>query len=98
MNNDTQEWYHRGTTCFCTGRYAEAIEVFERALEGDLTPKRPCCTRGSVDRLGLFYEAVLCCDHALEVDDRFADAWFVKGLALFKCRSTRMLLGALKRL
>ncbi len=38
----------------------------------------------AVDRLGLFQEAVLSCDHALEVDDQYSDTWFIKGLALFR--------------
>jgi tetratricopeptide (TPR) repeat protein len=38
----------------------------------------------AVDRLGLFQEAVLSCDHALEVDDEYSDTWFIKGLALFR--------------
>ena len=85
MNSDTKEWYHRGTTLFCTGRYAEAIEVFERALESDPGAKEALVAlAAAVDRLGLFYEAVLCCERALEADNQFADAWFVKGVALFK--------------
>ncbi len=85
MNNDAQDWYHRGTTCFCTGRYAEAIEMFERALEHDPHGKEVLVAlAAAIDRLGLFYEAVLCCDRALEVDNQFADALFVKGVALFK--------------
>ena len=84
MNNDIQDLYHRGTTLFCTGRYTEAIEVFERALERDPDAREALVAlAASVDRLGLFYEAVLCCDRALDVDNQFADAWFIKGVALF---------------
>ena len=99
MNNDTQELYHRGTTLFCTGRYAEAIEVFERALEHDPLGKEVLVAlAASVDRLGLFYEAVLCCERALTVDNQFADALFVKGVALFKLSQYRDAVGCFERI
>ena len=38
----------------------------------------------AVDRLGLFHEAVISSDQAIEIDEQYPDAWFVKGLALFR--------------
>jgi len=75
MDNDAQEWYRRGTACVCVGRYAEAIGWFERALEHDPHANEVLVAlAAAVDRLGLFYEAVLCCERALKTDDQFADA------------------------
>ncbi|MCJ7741081.1 MAG: tetratricopeptide repeat protein, partial [Methanoregula sp.] len=80
-----QECYQRGTALFSVGRYAEAIEWFDRALERDPLCKEVLVALASaVDRLGLFQEAVISCDQALEIDSQFPDAWFIKGLALFR--------------
>ena len=55
---------------FSVGRYAEAIGWFDRALECDPRYKEVLVALASaVDRLGLFQEAVLSCNQALEIDD-----------------------------
>jgi tetratricopeptide (TPR) repeat protein len=53
--------------------------MFDRALER--TPRNKevlVALATAVDRLGLFQEAVISCDQALEIDDQYPDAWFVK--------------------
>ena len=61
-----------GQHWFSVGRYAEAIGWFDRALERDPRYKEVLVALASaVDRLGLFQEAVLSCDQALEIDDQY---------------------------
>lgn len=85
MDNEAEIFYQRGTALACVGRYTGAIEWFDRALECD-----PTCVEvhvalaTAVDRLSLFREAVLSCDHALGIDNQIPDAWFVKGFSLFQ--------------
>ena len=85
MANEAELYFRRGTALVCVGRYAEAIEWFDRALERDpLCREVHVALAAAVDRLGLFREAVVSCDRALEIDNQFPDAWFIKGLALFR--------------
>jgi tetratricopeptide (TPR) repeat protein len=85
MTLTAQELYQRGTALVCVGRYAEDIEWFNRALERDPRYKEVLVAlAAAVDRLGLFREAVLSSDQAIEIDEQNPDAWFVKGLALFR--------------
>ena len=83
-------YYQRGTTLFCAGRYAEALEFFDRALECDPHAKEVLVAVAStVDRLGLSREAILCCEQAIGEDNQFCDAWFIKGLAHFRLSEYR---------
>ena len=73
-----QEYYRRGTALVCVGRYADAIECFDNALECFPRYKEVLVAlAAAVDRLGLFQEAVLSCNQALEIDTQFPDAWFI---------------------
>ena len=85
MNGNALEQYRRGTALVCVGRYSEAIACFDRALESDSdNPETLIALGAAVDRLGLFHEAIVCCDRALASDPGLTDAWFMKGLALFR--------------
>jgi hypothetical protein len=66
MTLTEQELYQRGTALVCVGRYAEAIEWFNRDLERDPWYKEVLVAlAAAVDRLGLFREAVLSSDQAI---------------------------------
>lgn len=85
MNPSSQEFYQHGTALVCAGRYAEAVESFDRALECDPHAREVLVAlAATVDRLGLFREAVVCCERAIAMDDQYSDAWFIKGLELFR--------------
>jgi tetratricopeptide (TPR) repeat protein len=89
MTLTAQELYQRGTALVCVGRYAEAIEWFDHALERNPRNKEVLVALATaVDRLGLFREAVISCEKAIEIDNQYPDAWFVKGLALFRLSDT----------
>ena len=86
MTLTAQELYQRGTALVCAGRYAEAIAWFDRALEAYSKEQgSACCPRRSSGPSRSFPgSGHSICDQALEIDDQYPDAWFVKGLALFR--------------
>ena len=60
VDTGTQDYYRRGTELVCVGRYAEAIEWFDRALERDPRSREVLVALAvAEDRLGLYREAVL---------------------------------------
>ena len=82
---DPEGWYREATALFTAGRYPEAIRVFEKALEA-----RPRDARflpglaAAVDRIGSFSHALSLAGQAAAAAPLSPDAWFIKGLALYR--------------
>jgi tetratricopeptide (TPR) repeat protein len=65
------------------GKYEEAIESYDQALDMDPNYAIPWYNKGSVlDYLGKPEEAIESFDQALDIDPNYADAWNNKGIAL----------------
>ena len=79
------EWISKGNALKKLGRYAEAMEYYDKALEID--PKHALAWHNKGDALyalGRYEEAVDCYDRALEIDPNLAPAWAGKVDALRK--------------
>jgi tetratricopeptide (TPR) repeat protein len=74
------EDYQRGKALIYAGRYAECDP---HAKEVQVA------VASTVDRLGLFRKAILCCEQAIGEDNQFCDAWFIKDLAHFRLSEYR---------
>jgi tetratricopeptide (TPR) repeat protein len=82
-----EAWYERGTVLEDLGRFAEAIQNYDRALS--LYPKREALAnlwlrRGNAFQYGLGeYDAALACyDRVLQLQPEQAKAWYHRGNAL----------------
>jgi len=77
------EWFKKGDALDDRGRYKEAIECYDRALEIDPQFNKTWNNKGiALDDLGRYEEAIECYDRALEIDPQYKWAWNNKGLAL----------------
>jgi tetratricopeptide (TPR) repeat protein len=77
------EWYNKGGSLFCLGRYDEAVRSYDRALEIDPRFAAAWNNKGnSFRRLGRHDEAICCYDKALEMDPQDTAAWNNKGNSL----------------
>lgn len=73
---EIETWYNEGNAMVELGMYAEAVESFDRALEGE--PRNAVILyRKSVALTGLgrCEDAIACLKKALEVNPSFSDAW-----------------------
>ena len=76
-------WNSRGITFKSQGRYNEAIQCYDRALEIDPEKAIAWTSKGlALDDLGRYDEAIQCYDHALEIDPKDTGTWNYKGLAI----------------
>ena len=67
------------------GQFAEAIEVFEKALEKYPKDARALKNLGvSLNNQGRFDEAIVALDKAIEIDPAYCRAWKNKGVSLRK--------------
>ncbi|AEF95692.1 tetratricopeptide repeat protein [Methanotorris igneus] len=77
------EWYNKGWDLQDSGKYLEAIECYDKALEIEPDFVEAWNNKGlALYELGRYSEAIKCYDKALEIDPNFAVAWYNKGLAL----------------
>ncbi len=82
---DFMAWYNKGLALAKLGKYEEAIECFDKAIE--LNPNfAPAWNNKGVAlaKLGKYEEAIKCYDKALEIDPNYYYAWNNKGVALAK--------------
>ena len=77
------EWNNKGVALSRLGRYQEAIQCYDEALEIDPRHVNAWANKGAaLSRLGRHAEALQCYDKALEIDPRNVNAWGNKGLNL----------------
>jgi serine/threonine protein kinase len=96
-------WVNKATTLILLGRDKEALQCCITSLEFNPHSVATLSNLGFLlARAGQFEAAVASCDHALALNQKFAQAWYVKGLALvalnqqdeaFTCLKTAELLG-----
>jgi tetratricopeptide (TPR) repeat protein len=78
-----REWSNKGISLDSLGRYEEAIQCYDKAIE--LDPRWAGAWIGkanSLNNLGRYEEAIHWCDKAIEVEPRYTFAWNNKGNAL----------------
>jgi tetratricopeptide (TPR) repeat protein len=70
---------------FSLGRYEEALQAYDRALELNPDDSIVLNNKGlELDKLGRCEEALQAYDRALELNPDYYDAWHNKGVALHK--------------
>ena len=78
------EWNDKGGNFNSMGRFEEAIQCFDRAIEIYPRYSFPWNNKGnSLRHLGRFDEALQCYDIAIEIDPQYKEAWNNKGNALY---------------
>ena len=79
-----EEWFNEGYDLYNQGRYEEAIECYNKALEIDPDYGDAWNNKGIVlDDLGRYEEAIECYNKALEIDPDNAYVWNNKGVSLY---------------
>jgi pentatricopeptide repeat protein len=77
-------WLDRATVLYENGRYEEALQAYEKALELNPDDSYVWCEKGftlfSLDR---YEEALMVFDKILEPNPDDSDAWYGKGIALY---------------
>jgi curved DNA-binding protein CbpA len=82
-SNDVWGWRNKGGALYALGKYDEAIECYDKAIEID--PGSPVVWNNkglALNSLGKYDEAIASYDKAIEIDPDDADVWNNKGLAL----------------
>jgi tetratricopeptide (TPR) repeat protein len=81
----TTELFTKGNELHNLGKYSEAIECYDKALEINPNLAGVWREKGvALHKLGRYSEAIKCFDRALKLYPDLADAWKGKGLALEK--------------
>lgn len=78
-----EEWINKGIELVSLGKYQEAINALDRALEID--PKARVawfCKGGALYNLCKYQEAITAFDKTIEIDPKATDAWNYKGGSL----------------
>ena len=82
-SNDVWGWRNKGGALYFLGKYDEAIECYDKAIEIDPDNQVVWNNKGlALNSLGKYDEAIVSYDKAIEIDPTDADAWNNKGLAL----------------
>lgn len=87
--NDVWGWRNRGGTLYSQGKYDEAIECYDKAIEVDPNSTVVWYNKGlALNSLGKYEQAIACYDRVIEIDPQDSDAWNNKGLALDSLNKT----------
>ena len=79
------DWLRKGTALFNLGKYAEAMECYDKALEIDSRYVDAWYCKGIIlNRLGKHQEAIECFDRAVKIDPAHGLSWYNMGYALSK--------------
>ena len=78
-------WFNKGFALSSLGRYDEALQAYDRAIEIDPSLAAAWNNKGlALYDLGKYYEAIKAYDEAIRLYPNFADAWSNKGITLIK--------------
>src|SRR5205807_10035057 len=84
---DKGQWIAEGKSLFKTGRYLEALEAFECAIEVDPRSASAYNFRGlALEEMGEFHEALISYEAAIAHDPNFPDAWRKRGEVLYQLK------------
>jgi len=79
----SKSWFKKGLDLSEAGKYQEALECFEKAIE--INPKEEIAwyNKGvALTNLGKHQEALECFEKAIEINPNYEKAWYNKGVAL----------------
>jgi tetratricopeptide (TPR) repeat protein len=80
-----QDWYNKGLALDNQGRYDEAIQAYDKAIEIDPRDKDIWNNKGiALYDQKRYSEAIQAYDKAIELDPKYAGVWFNKGNGLAK--------------
>ena len=76
----------KGISYKSLGKYEEAIDCYDKAIEINPFYWNAYCNKGSIlhNNMGLYQEAIDCYDKALEINPMFSTAFNNKGIFLFE--------------
>ena len=76
-------WLRKGDIHLRQGRYAEAIDAYEKAIELDPRYAKAWNNKGlALDNLSKLDESIQVFEKAVEINPRYAEAWYNKGAVL----------------
>ncbi len=82
-NNSNMDWQKKGNLLFFQGKYNEAIDEYNKALEINPNDSHTWLYNGrALDNLGRYDEALAAYNKALEINPNFLLAWTNKGNVL----------------
>ena len=80
-----ESWYNKGVNLLNFGRYKEALEAFNKAIEIKPDYQEAWFYKGAaLIKLGCLNEALEAYNKAIEIKPDFQFAWFIKGVTLTK--------------
>ena len=81
--NDAVDWYNKGVVLHDQGKYDEAIQAYNKAIEIDPQYAHAWDNKGAaLGAQGKYNEAIQAYDKAIEINPQYADAWSNKGVVL----------------
>jgi tetratricopeptide (TPR) repeat protein len=81
--SETRAWKKEGDVLYFKGRYEEAMQCYDKALEIDPSDVDAWRNKGvALSGLGRYADALACFDRALEIMPPYILAWYSKGAAL----------------
>jgi Flp pilus assembly protein TadD len=92
-------WNENGTSLYSQGKYSEALQAFNNALEFDPRSSQIWYNKGNaLYSQGKYDEAITAYDKVVELDPKYAYAWFAKGKAFYYLKKYEDALQALDNL
>lgn len=80
-----EEWFNKGFSLGEQGKFDEAIECYDKALENDPQYADAWHNKGfALVEQGSYYEAIKCCNRGLDIDPESAATWNNKGRAFYE--------------
>ena len=95
---DAQEWLKKGNESAQRGRYQEALEAYDKAVEID--PQYVASWHGkgvALERLKRYQEALEAYGKAVEIDPQYVASWHGKGVVLEKLEKHRQAIEAFRK-
>lgn len=82
-NEKAAEWYNRGVELSKLGRYEEAVDCYDQAINLDPNDASTWYGKGcALSGLARYLEEIECYDRAIKLDPQYTSAWYNKGVAL----------------
>ena len=83
ISPDAITWNDKGTALYYQGKYADALQAYEKAIDLDSNMAEAWNGKdAALNSLGRYDEALQACNKAIELKPDFAEAWNNKGAAL----------------